>query len=244
MSNSVSFCQHLFLILHSSHCSLSLHSCTWWTLTDCLTPPGDFEFSESRNSMRFTHIVGIPPVIVRWTHSHKQGRQRCRGGVRQSVPLGPMGSLTVPIFLFLSYRHVSPFSVSPLSLGSCDSFKPAKATSEEGGYLGSCVGVGGVPLNWEVAAGGTGTLVVTSRGRLLLSLARVSQGQQQPKATKTDFQSPPKSCISRLPQTIAPCAPGHGASSTLKAVSTEPHSVGFKLWGKLAASLWVFLKTS
>ena len=109
--------------------------------------------------------------------------------------------------------------------------------------MGSCVGVGVVPLNWEVAAGGSGTLGVTSRGRLLLSLAyRVSQGQQQPKATKTDFQSPPKSCIFRLPQTIVPCAPGHGASSTLKAVSTEPHSVGFKLWGKLAASLWVFFK--
>ena len=132
MSNSVSFCQHLFLFLHSSHCSLSLHSCTWWTLKDWLTPQGDFEFSESMNCMHFTHIVGIPPIIVRWTHRHKQGRQWC-WGVRQSVSPGPVGLLMVPIFLFLSHRHVSPFSVSPLSLGSCDSFKPAKATSERRG---------------------------------------------------------------------------------------------------------------
>ena len=131
MSNSVSFCQHLFLFLHSSHCSLSLPSCAWWTPMDCLTPPGDFEFSESRNCVHFTHIVGIPPIIVKWTHRHKQGRQWC-WGIRQSVSLGPVGSLTGPIFLFLSHRHVSSFSVS-LSLGPCESFKPAKATSERRG---------------------------------------------------------------------------------------------------------------
>lgn len=59
--HSVSFCPGPFSALQSLQFVL-----TWLcmiTLMDCLTPPGDFEFSESRNCMHFTPIVGIPPII-------------------------------------------------------------------------------------------------------------------------------------------------------------------------------------